>query len=67
MTVSSTLTPKQISEILQVTEETVRDWLQTGKLPGTKVGGWLWRVKREDFEAFTKTEGHKEQEEGYHV
>ena len=45
-------TIKDISEMLRVTPRTVRNYIQTGKLKGTKIGGG-WRVRAEDFQNFT--------------
>ena len=42
---------KDISEILRVTPRTVINYIQSGKLKGTKIGGG-WRVKDEDFQSF---------------
>lgn len=38
-------TPRQVAELLQVREITVRNWLRTGVLAGVKIGH-LWRVPR---------------------
>jgi excisionase family DNA binding protein len=43
---------KDISEMLRVTPRTVINYIQTGKLKGTKIGGG-WRIKAEDFQYFT--------------
>lgn len=40
------LTPEQVSDLLQVSEKTVLNWLRTGKIPGRKVGR-LWRISEE--------------------
>lgn len=45
------LTPKEIAEILDVHEETVRRYIRIGDLPAIKLRG-VYRVKREDFEKF---------------
>jgi excisionase family DNA binding protein len=44
-------TPEQIATKLQVRTRTVQEWLRTGRLAGLKLGK-LWRVRREDFDAF---------------
>lgn len=46
-------TPKAAAEALEVHEETIRQWLRSGKLGGVKVGR-LWRVRESDLEAFLK-------------
>ena len=43
--------PKDIAEILRVSQRTVINYIQSGKLKGTKIGGG-WRVKAEDFQSF---------------
>lgn len=46
------LTLKQVVAELQLTEDTIYHYLQTGKLKGYKIAGWVWRVKREDLDKF---------------
>ncbi len=41
------LTPKEVSELLQVSVFTVRRWIKQGELPAYKVGR-LWRIRRSD-------------------
>ena len=51
------LTPEQISERLQVGADTVRVWLATGKMKGTKLSESKrsrWRVSEENFGLFIK-------------
>lgn len=43
------LTVSQTAEKLQITEEVVREYLRTGKIPGRKVGK-SWRVVETDLE-----------------
>ena len=43
---------KDISDVLKVSPRTVIRYIQSGKLPGAKIGGG-WRVKAEDFQRFT--------------
>jgi excisionase family DNA binding protein len=43
------LTVKQAAERLQITQETVRDWLAKGRLKGVKLGH-IWRVDAEALE-----------------
>jgi excisionase family DNA binding protein len=47
-------TTKAIAEIFDVTAETVRNWIITGKLKGTQVNGKQYRVKRTDLLDFAK-------------
>jgi excisionase family DNA binding protein len=47
-------TTKAIAEIFDVTAETVRNWIVTGRLTGTQVNGKQYRVKRADLIAFAK-------------
>lgn len=47
------LTVEQVSERLQVNEQTVRRWLREGELTGVPFGGRTgWRVSEEDLQAF---------------
>ncbi|MBH8600121.1 helix-turn-helix domain-containing protein [Thermoactinomyces sp. CICC 23799] len=48
------LTPKEVAELLQVSEVTVKKWLRAGRLRGFKVNR-LWRVSAEDLEDFIKS------------
>lgn len=41
------LTPKEVSNLLQVSVFTVRSWIKQGELPAYKVGR-LWRIERSD-------------------
>jgi len=43
------LTAQEASEILKVSDQTVRDMIRSGKLPGFKVGR-AWRIRREALE-----------------
>lgn len=45
-------TTKAIAEIFDVTAETVRTWIVTGKLKGTQVNGKQYRVTRADLLEF---------------
>jgi excisionase family DNA binding protein len=49
---NKTLTVWQVAEELQVSRESVYEYLQSGKLKGYKIAGWLWRVKRDDLDKF---------------
>ncbi|MGH8057662.1 MAG: helix-turn-helix domain-containing protein [Candidatus Entotheonellia bacterium] len=46
------LTPEETAEELRLAPKTVKDWLRDGKLPGVKLGGKVWRIRREDLDAF---------------
>jgi len=41
------LTPKEVSNLLQVSVYTVRRWIKEGELPAYKVGR-LWRIDKVD-------------------
>jgi excisionase family DNA binding protein len=46
-------TVQQIATMLQVHEQTVREWLRTGQLRGRSFGGRTgWRVRERDLAAF---------------
>jgi excisionase family DNA binding protein len=49
------LTVPQVADKLQVDEETIRRWLNSGKLKGVKIGGSLWRVNESDLIEFINT------------
>jgi excisionase family DNA binding protein len=51
------LTIEQVAERLQVNTETVRRWLLSGKLKGTKIGGSLWRIQEVDLREFVGNKG----------
>lgn len=44
-------TPKQVAEMLSITERTVLIWLRAGILEGVKVGKY-WRILERDLEKF---------------
>jgi excisionase family DNA binding protein len=44
------LTVEQIAEMLQVTKQTVRNWVRSGVLPAIKTKH-LYRIRREDLDA----------------
>jgi len=46
-------TPKEIAEILEVTERTVARWIKEDKLSAYKFGG-NYKVKKEDFDEFMR-------------
>ena len=43
------LTTQEASNILKVSDQTIRDMIRTGRLPGFKVGR-AWRIRREALE-----------------
>jgi excisionase family DNA binding protein len=47
------LTVADVAKQLQISEDTVRRWIKTGKLPALKIGK-EWRVAPDDLEAFLK-------------
>ena len=47
----SLLTTKEISTQLKVSDRTVRNWIEGGKLKAFKFG-LQYRIKKEDFERF---------------
>lgn len=47
-------TTKAVAEIFDVTAETVRNWIITGKLKGTQVNGKQYRITRADLLDFAK-------------
>jgi len=50
------LTSEQMADALSVTPQTIRNWIRQGTLPAEKYGH-VFRVRREDFEAFVGTRG----------
>src|SRR5579863_4927585 len=59
------LTIEQISELLQVTRQTVRNWIKGGSLPAIKVKH-VYRVRRDDLEAMLAREQGKSGPLGAH-
>lgn len=51
---SRILTVTQAAEKLQLTEEVVREYLRTGKLPGRKIGK-SWRIVESELENWIRT------------
>lgn len=45
----SFLTPKDVSDLLQVSVYTIRRWIKDGELPAYKVGRF-WRIKPTDLD-----------------
>ncbi len=47
------LTPADAARLLQVSPDTVRNWLRKGVIKGTKVGkGRLWRISESTIDEF---------------
>lgn len=42
------LTPEELSEILKVSLKAVKNWTQSGKIPGQKKIGRLWRYRKSE-------------------
>ena len=49
---SKLLTLEEAAERLRVDPETVRNYINAGKLTGVKLGGWATRVDEQDLEKF---------------
>lgn len=45
-----TFTPDEVAKILKLSAETVRDYAQTGRIPGAFKLGGFWRFRRAEFE-----------------
>jgi len=45
--------PKEVADDLDLTEDTIWNWLNAGKLPGYKFGG-RWRVNKAEYEKWKK-------------
>ena len=48
------LTPDQVAERLSLSVLTVRAWLRSGRLPGVKPGGRVWRVRDADLDEYIR-------------
>jgi excisionase family DNA binding protein len=49
------LTIQQVCELVQVHEQTVRRWLNSGELPGRNLRGKAgWRIRESDLEDFMR-------------
>jgi len=62
------LTPQEVSDLLQVSVQTVRRWINEEELPAYKVGPRVWRVSKTDLDTWLEqqrttavTEEEKEQ------
>lgn len=51
-------TPEEIAELTGFKKRTIVRWLQTGKLPGIKIGT-QWRIKHKDFAEFLEQQSHR--------
>jgi excisionase family DNA binding protein len=51
---SRPLSVHRVSEILNVSERTVRYWASTGRLQATRIGKKLWKFQRSDVIAFKR-------------
>jgi excisionase family DNA binding protein len=53
-------TVEQIAELLQVTEQTVRRWLRSGRLVGRNFSGRTgYRIRQSDLDAFLANENRQ--------
>jgi excisionase family DNA binding protein len=48
----SFLTPQEVSELLQVSVQTVRRWIKEEDLPAYKVGPRMWRISKLDLDGW---------------
>ena len=48
------LTPEQVAERLSLSVLTVRAWLRSGRLPGVKPGGRVWRVREYELDEYIR-------------
>jgi len=55
-------TPKEVAEMLEVTERAVFKWLNEGKMKGYKFGG-SWKIKKEDFDEFVQRSSNQPKKE----
>jgi len=44
------LTPQEVSDLLQVSVQTVRRWIKEESLPAYKVGPRVWRIRTIDLD-----------------
>jgi excisionase family DNA binding protein len=54
------LTVEEVANTLKVDPETIRRWLQTGKLRGSKISPVAWRVDSEDIDKFLASKINQE-------
>jgi excisionase family DNA binding protein len=56
------MTVDEVARQLRVSPKTVRAWLGQGRLRGFKLTPKVWRIRREDFQAFvTAAERHADE------
>lgn len=48
----SFLTPQEVSDLLQVSVQTVRRWIKEEDLPAYKVGPRMWRISKLDLDGW---------------
>ena len=46
------LTPQEVSDLLQVSVQTVRRWIKEDSLPAYKVGPRMWRIRAADLDGW---------------
>jgi excisionase family DNA binding protein len=46
------LTPQEVSDLLQVSVQTVRRWIKDEDLPAYKVGPRVWRIRKVDLDVW---------------
>ena len=49
-------TVEEVAKMLKVSEQTVRTLIREGEIPAKRIGR-VWRIKKEDFEAYMNTQG----------
>lgn len=56
------LTPEEAAKILKVSPQTLRRWLRTGSIRGTKVGdGKLWRISQSTIDQYLESNNSNKQ------
>jgi excisionase family DNA binding protein len=46
------LTPQEVSELLQISVQTVRRWIKDKELPAYKIGPRVWRIRKSDLDVW---------------
>jgi len=54
--------PKEVMELLGISQTTVYRWLESGELPAVKIGK-LWRIPADALEELLSTEGGQSAEQ----
>jgi excisionase family DNA binding protein len=49
---ASFLTPQEVSDLLQVSVQTVRRWIKDEEFPAYKVGPRMWRIRKVDLDTW---------------